>query len=98
MLKVPLDSERRVDEERLVAEGVVDEVAADFNLRAEAEMERDVVPELGFGEYDQLSAAVGLLAALQVDEAGEGTLAAGEVEPQTPPSSLISFLHFSFPF
>ena len=47
MLKVPFGGDRRVDEERLVAEGVVDEVAADFNLRAEAEMGRDVVPELG---------------------------------------------------
>lgn len=57
-------------------------------------MGRDVVPELGFGEYDQLSAAVGLLAAPQVDEAGEGTLAAGEVEP--PDAAIIINLILTF--
>ena len=46
-LEVPLQGKRRVDEERLVVVGVVDEVVADLNLATNAQVLVAVVPELG---------------------------------------------------
>ena len=71
LLEVPLGGNRGIDEERLVVVGVIDEIVADLDLRPETQMGRDIIPELGLGEDDQLSVAVGLLAAPEVDEARE---------------------------
>lgn len=44
-------------------------------------MGRDVVPELRLGEDNKLAVAISLLTAPEIDEAGEGTLVMGEVQP-----------------
>lgn len=72
----PLQCQGRVDECVSIVVGVEDEVVADFYLGADAEVDVlqawegvEVVPELGFGEKDELSVAVGVLATPEVDEA-----------------------------
>ena len=45
--EVPLGRNGGVDEERLVVVSVIDEVVADLDLWAKAEVRGDVVPELG---------------------------------------------------
>ena len=59
-LEVPLQGERRINEERLVVVGVVDEVVADLNLTTKAQVLVGVVPQLGFGEDDELTMAIGI--------------------------------------
>ena len=79
-LEIPLGTQRRINEERLVVVGVVDEVVANLNLCTEAEMRRHIVPQLRLGEHHELSVTVGFLSAPEVDEAGECDGSIGEVQ------------------
>ena len=79
--EVPLHGQRRVDEERVVVVSVVNEMAAQLPLGADAKMRGAVVPQLRFRQDDELSVAVGLFSAPEVDEAGEGELPVAEVQP-----------------
>ena len=83
-LEVPLHAEGRVDEERLVVVGVVDEVITNLYLGTDAEMLGGIVPQLGLGEYYQLTVTVGLLATPEIDEAREGHIL---TEVQSPDAS-----------
>ena len=82
-LEVPLQGKRRVDEERLVVVGVVDEVVADLNLTTKAQVLVGVVPQLGFGEDDELSMAIGIFTTPEINEAGEGERLAEVQAPDT---------------
>lgn len=77
-LKVPLQSEGGIDEERLIIVGVEDEVVAELHLGTNGEMLCGVVPELGLREDDEHAVAVGLHAAPEVYKARESTLLIGE--------------------
>lgn len=46
VLEVPLHSECRVDEERLVIVSIIDEVVTDLNLGTNAEVIGEVIPKL----------------------------------------------------
>ena len=57
-LEVPLQGDGRIDEERLVVVGVVDEVVADLHLGAEREVVGNIIPELRLGEDDKHTVAL----------------------------------------
>ena len=78
-LEVPLQGKRRVNEERLVVVGVVDEVVADLNLTTKAQVLVGVVPQLGFGEDDELTMAIKSMKPEKVNDLPK-------FRPQTPVS------------
>ena len=80
LLEIPLHGDGRIDEEGLVVVGVIDKVVAELHLAADAEMIGKIIPELGLGENDELSVAVGLLDTPEIDEAREGTLLVGKIQ------------------
>ena len=82
-LEVPLQGKRRVNEERLVVVGVVDEVVADLNLTTKAQVLVGVVPQLGFGEDDELTMTIGIFTTPEIDEAREGERLAEVQAPDT---------------
>ena len=78
-LEIPLNSQRGIPEEGLVAGGVIDEVVAELPFSTYAEVLCEVIPQLRLREDDQTSMTIGFLTTPEIDEACKAQFVIEEV-------------------